>query len=263
MNTPKLIALDMDGTLLDGNGQLPPEFPRVVKRAKQLGVTLAPASGRQLSTLEKMFPDMSTFIAENGTVVVHGGEIVGTTPLKNADVHAILQARESIEKPHMTVLCTPSMAYAEKDSPESARDELDKYYKANTLVDSLTDYADEEVIKIAIFCAEGTEEFVAPVLYDVIDAQNVAISGQVWVDCMPNNANKGVALEQLAEILSVDIAQTAAFGDFLNDYELLKSAGLAVAMENAHEKLKEIADRIAPPNTEYGVITVLDELLGT
>lgn len=77
---------------------------------------------------------------------------------------------------------------------------------------------------------------------------------------MAAGVNKGVALHTMAELLSVPISRTAAFGDFLNDYELLREAGTAIAMENAHPKLKEIADHIAPPNTEYGVMTVLRQL---
>ena len=77
---------------------------------------------------------------------------------------------------------------------------------------------------------------------------------------MANGVNKGVALQTMSKLLAVPISRTAAFGDFLNDYELLHEAGTAIAMENAHPKLKEIADRIAPPNTEYGVMTVLRQL---
>ncbi|WIM73424.1 HAD hydrolase family protein [Corynebacterium suedekumii] len=56
-------------------------------------------------------------------------------------------------------------------------------------------------------------------------------------------------------------ARTLAFGDYLNDYELLEAAGTAWAMDNAHPDIRAIADHIAPPNTEAGVVTVLRELL--
>ena len=81
MQTPRLIALDMDGTLLDSSGRVPDEFWGLLDSARAQGVTIAPASGRQLATLQAMFPGCDTFIAENGAVVFHNGEVISTTPL--------------------------------------------------------------------------------------------------------------------------------------------------------------------------------------
>ena len=95
---PQLIALDMDGTLLDGNGDLPPGFAETSQRATELGVTLVPASGRQLATLQEMFPHEETFIAENGSVVVHNNELLSTTPLPSSAVHAAVRALDAVAR---------------------------------------------------------------------------------------------------------------------------------------------------------------------
>ena len=79
---------------------------------------------------------------------------------------------------------------------------------------------------------------------------------------MDPTAGKGRALLALADALGVPQARTLAFGDYLNDYELLQAAGTAYAMENAHPDIKAIAHHIAPSNTEAGVVTVLRDLLG-
>ena len=92
MQTPRLIALDMDGTLLDPSGRVPDEFWGLLDSARAQGVTIAPASGRQLATLQAMFPGCDTFIAENGTVVWHGGRVVSTTALPDAPVQRLLAA---------------------------------------------------------------------------------------------------------------------------------------------------------------------------
>lgn len=259
MTRPQLIALDMDGTLLDEHGQLPAGFADVSTRARELGVALAPASGRQLATLRFMFPDHDTFIAENGTVVMHDGRVVSTTAIAPDVVDAALEAAEGIGKPHMVVLCTPEVAYVRHGATAEGQEVLRKYYHSTQYVDELP--RDVEVIKIAIFCAAGTEEHVLPAMQGLSDRAAVVVSGHAWLDVMAAEANKGVALTQLAAALGIDMAQTCAFGDFLNDFEMLKAAGVAIAMENAHPRLKEIADRIAPPNTEAGAITVMRELL--
>lgn len=81
MQTPRLIALDMDGTLLTPQGQVPERFWQLDDDATAQSITITPASGRQLATLQRMFPACETFIAENGAVVFHNGEVISTTPL--------------------------------------------------------------------------------------------------------------------------------------------------------------------------------------
>ncbi|MER0080870.1 HAD family hydrolase [Corynebacterium sp. KPL2861] len=260
---PQLIALDMDGTLLDGNGDLPPGFAATSERATELDVTLVPASGRQLATLQEMFPHEETFIAENGSVVVHNNELLSTTPLPSSAVHAAVTALDAVAQPHTVVLCTPATAFVERGIDKQASAEISKYYKSITWVDDLHDPLDEEIIKIAAFCADGSEKHLHDPLREAVPEHNIAVSGAVWLDVMAAGVNKGVALETMASLLGIPQSRTAAFGDFLNDFELLQAAGTAIAMDNAHPKLKAIADTIAPPNTEYGVLTVLNQLFAS
>ena len=257
---PQLIALDMDGTLLDGNGQLPPDFSAISTRARQLGVTLVPASGRQLATLQEMFPHEDTFIAENGSVVVHDNRVISATTLPTAAVRAAVAALRTVDAAHTVVLCTPDTAFVHKGADEQARAEISKYYRSVEWVDDLGALLDADIIKIAAYCADGSEKHLHQPLLAAVPEHNIAISGAVWLDVMAAGVNKGEALHTMAELLAVPMSRTAAFGDFLNDYELLREAGTAIAMENAHPKLKAIADLIAPPNTEFGVMTVLRQL---
>ena len=254
---PQLIALDMDGTLLDAEGNIPPGFDEITSLADARGVTLLPASGRQLATLQAMFPEHRSFLAENGTVVMHEGDIVATSPLPDEVTDSIRERLRSVEIEHTIVVCTPETAYVERGASDSAQQELAKYYRSVTWVDSLDEAPRGETIKVAVFCANGSEKHLANPLREAAPDDNVAVSGKVWVDVMAQGAHKGTGLRKLADALNIDIANTAAFGDFLNDLELLQAAGTAVAMDNAHPALKEIADDIAPPNTEYGVIKVL------
>ena len=76
---------------------------------------------------------------------------------------------------------------------------------------------------------------------------------------MPEGTDKGNALRVLSEYFGIDKSETMAFGDFTNDIDLLKAAGHPVAMGNAVEELKEIAEIIAPVNTEGGLGQVVFE----
>ncbi|OFS19246.1 Cof-type HAD-IIB family hydrolase [Corynebacterium sp. HMSC04H06] len=266
--TPRLIALDMDGTLLDGEGRIPAGFPELAARLHDLGVVLVPASGRQLATLRDMFSGISgikSFIAENGTLVSHHGDIVDTTQLPADIVTACLDACAGIDsaQTYAAVLCAPETAYIAAGTPAAIRAEIDKYYHSVTVVDDLARVAaDKPLVKLAVYCNADAEEHVAPHLRAASAGNNLAISGKNWIDVMSADADKGHALEQLAAKLGIPMEQTAAFGDYLNDFQLLQAAGTAVAMENAHRRLKEIADLQAPSNLNNGVLEVLRDWFG-
>ncbi|MDY3127405.1 MAG: HAD family hydrolase [Corynebacterium sp.] len=258
MKFPQLIALDMDGTLLDGAGEIPNDFWLLLDRAHKLGVTIAPASGRQLATLQHMFGTDMSFIAENGTAVFHQGELVSVAAIETTIVNQVLAALADVSVPHFPIVCTPHKAFIPQELSAENRAEVEKYYVSNESVSSFDDVIrDNDIIKIAIFCASGAEENIAPIIYPAAGDSDVAISGHAWLDVMPAGINKGMALRNLASALNIPADETAAFGDFLNDFELLQAAGTAVAMKNAHPKLKEIADIIADSNEDHGVITMI------
>ena len=94
----------MDGTLLDAHGQLPADFPELQKLAAERNCELVPASGRQLATLKDMFPHIDTFIAENGSVVMRGGDIIATFPIAEETVRAARAAADSITEPHLSLI---------------------------------------------------------------------------------------------------------------------------------------------------------------
>ena len=261
----RLVALDMDGTLLDGDGNIPEGFWEVLAEARSRGITLAPASGRQLVTLRDMFGERlepGTFIAENGTVVAHHGEIVSTTPLDPAAVHSVIDVVRAADTAMDLVLCTPTMAYLDRWFHPDSTGEVDKYYHATELIDDLHERVADDVIKLAVFTHDDAETVGLPVLEPAAGDSHVVVSGKHWIDIMNREADKGRAFTALREALGLEKSQTLAFGDYLNDYELLTAAGTAYAMDNAHPRIKEIADEVAPPNTEHGVITVLREMLG-
>lgn len=252
----RIIALDMDGTLLDAAGQIPDSFWPVLDELRARDVAVAPASGRQLATLQAIFPG-DTFIAENGTCVFHDGEIVSTTLLDDATVHAVIDVALAADMD--LVVCTPTVAYHRPGISAETEAELQKYYHSRHATEDL--HAVTDVIKLAVFTTDIAEDTIYPVLLDAAPEANVVVSGAHWVDIMHADAGKGRALAALAEAMGVDKRQTAAFGDYLNDLELLEAAGTAWAMDNAHPDIKAIADHIAPPNTEAGVVTVLRTLL--
>ena len=262
MSFPRIVALDMDGTLVDPDGNIPDEFWPLLGRAQDAGMIIAPTSGRQLATLQTMFDGrgLETFIAENGAVVWHRGKIVSTKPMSLDTVTSILDAVRETDAAIHPVVCMPEYAYVAEAMPQWVQEETDKYYVSQRAVGSLIDAARTDsnpTTKVSLFVESNAEDDGVPLIEKAAPGVNAAVSSEHWLDIMSDDANKGAALTSLAESLDVDIADTAAIGDYLNDTSMLEAAGTAVAMGNAHSDLKAIADEITGTNAEHGALNAI------
>lgn len=267
----RLVVVDMDGTLLDDAGALPADLPRVLDRLKSGGIAFAPASGRQYATLRDMFGGVRTesgatvdsFIAENGNVVVRDGEISaadGMDPEIVDDVIDAVRAARAEGRPMGLIVCHPDRAYVEIDQP-GFNAEAAKYYHSRAVVEDLHEVNDG-AIKLAIFDERGSELEAAPLMERLVGGRlDVAVSGRCWVDMMVPGRDKGHAVRELQERLGVTPAQTAVFGDFLNDLQMMSAGEMSFAMANAHEDIKAASNYLAPSNTDSGVVVTLDRLL--
>lgn len=262
----RLIACDMDGTLLDPDGALPPGFANTVVELRKRGVTFVPASGRQYATLARMFAPYETegplsYIAENGTLVMHEGEVISSTTLGTDTVRAGIDAGRAAwrQMDGGLVVCGVHSAYVER-TDDAFLTEADIYYKRLEVVEDLT-AVDDEVLKLAFFTFEDAEPLADEHLHRFADTHQVVVSGAHWVDLMSRQADKGRALAALQDALGVTPAQTAAFGDYLNDAQMLDAAKWSFAMADAHPEIIARARYQAPGNHEDGVTTVLRHLL--
>jgi Cof subfamily protein (haloacid dehalogenase superfamily) len=262
----RLVAVDMDGTLLDGDGEIPDELWPVLATMRERGIVFVPASGRQYATLHRLFERDAAgmpFIAENGAFVVRDDVEISSAAVGYDVVAAVLRVmdeREAAGGDLGVVVCGKRCAFVER-SDEPFLAEVRKYYASFEVVEDLR-LVDEEVIKIAVFDFADAAISTAPALSTVAETHQVVVSGRHWVDVMANGANKGVALQALQRELGVTAAQTAAFGDYLNDLEMLQAADLSFAMENAHPTITRIAAYAAPHHEDGGVVTILSALLG-
>jgi Cof subfamily protein (haloacid dehalogenase superfamily) len=260
----RLIAVDMDGTLLDGDGRIPDELWPLLDELDERGIVFAPASGRQLATLRRSFDharDDVVYIAENGAYVVRGDEEVSSDAMDAGFAASVIERVRSFGERGVDagiVVCGKRSAYVERTDAAFLA-EADNYYARLEVVDDLL-AVDDQILKLAIYDfgeAANTE----PELEDLRATHQVVVSGHHWIDVMNAGVNKGVALARLQSALGIDRAQTAAFGDYLNDLELLDAAGMSFAMSNAHPEVLARARFRAPSNVELGVLTTIRRLL--
>lgn len=261
----RLVVADMDGTLLDADGRIPDSFWPLLHRLRERGIAFAPASGRQYAKLAHMFEgeqEHMPFIAENGTFVVRDGvELTSTTLDRSFVVEAvgILRDLAAGGVDLGAVVCGKRSAYVERsDAPFLA--EVRGYYATLAVVEDVL-APDDDILKIAVYDFGDAEVTTLPALAPFSATQQVVLSSHHWIDVMDRDVSKGAALRRLYGVLGLSPDQTAVFGDYLNDLELLDAATLSFAMANAHPDALARARYVAPPNTEAGLVTAVTQLL--
>ncbi|MDG9719770.1 Cof-type HAD-IIB family hydrolase [Streptomyces sp. DH24] len=261
----RLIVADMDGTLLDDAGRPPEQLPWLMKQLRERGVLFSPASGRQYATLAGLFhgfDDGMVYIVENGTYVVRDGQEIASDPLDTAVAARLVKTTRRLAADGIdvgAVVCGKHAAYTER-TDDAFLAEVAKYYVAHRTVDDAT-VINDEINKVALFAFVPAARIVAPALAEFTATHQVVVSSEHWIDVMNPTANKGAALHRLQHDLHITPAQTLAFGDYLNDLEMLDTAEWSFATANAHPDVLRRARYTAPSNNDNGVVRTIERLL--
>lgn len=256
----KLIATDMDGTLLNSKGEVPKHFKKVLADLKKKEILFAIASGRQYFTLienMKDYQDELLFIAENGTYIAYKGQELAVHPLEKEVAHELIQRGRKLGVD--IVLATSKGAYLESKD-ERFINEVSKYYVKNEIVEDLLQ-VEGDILKVTICDFKGAEAHSYPAYKDLEGKAQICIAGEIWLDMMAMGVNKGMAIRDIQEKLGISYQETMVFGDYLNDFEMIQSAYYSYAMANAHPKLKMAARFIAKSNDEDGVLEKIQEIV--
>lgn len=256
----KLIVTDMDGTLLDENGHLPPGFTEILDRLMAKNIKLVAASGRPYYTLQTNFGPIGrhlSFICENGALVVDNNKVIYESAIDKNLVDEVINSAKEIEG-NVLVLCTANCAYIENCSEEYLS-EIRKYYTIVKHVDDLRNVT-EDIVKVTICNLNNSLENLNIIFKPKFeDRLNVVGSGEIWIDISNKGANKGTALKSLMETYNISREETMVLGDYYNDIEMLAQAEYSFVMENAPEDMKQYGKYIAASNVEHGVLRAIIE----
>ncbi len=259
----KLIASDLDGTLLRPHGVMPEEVFPLIEKFTAKGGVFTPASGRQLPNLKLLFApvaDKIAIIAENGGLVWYGGKVIYSNPTARADVLRTLDALSRTEGLYPVLSC-PDCAYYSSDHPDFTYAVVSSYSSQKKVPDLREVAMRETVVKISIWDKRPVTEHGGIVLPPMLEGVRVMISGRDWLDVSTATANKGAALKALMEHIGCAKEDCAAFGDHMNDYEMLCECGHPFVPENAYPPLKAMIGEVILPNTDNGVIKKLQEII--
>lgn len=254
----KLIASDLDGTLLDNEGKLPEGIFEVIEKLAAQGILFCPASGRQLTALKKMFEPVSDKIlimAENGAIVSYKNDLMRCDCLPKQDILSALDAVSVLPDTH-SLLCTPDCAYYQAEE-QPFLNYVRASYISNAKRNLKEVAATEKVCKIAVYDGQGPENNGMKFLPGRLPDLRIIQSGGNWLDISKKHAHKGQALQFIFHKFGLSKKNCVAFGDHMNDYEMLLECGHPYVTENAYSPLKQKIGKTVPSNTDHGVLKSL------
>lgn len=259
----KVIASDMDCTLLDDEGHMPADMPRRIRALNDAGILFCAASGRPSYTLAEMFPGLEremAFMSDNGAAIFCRGELV-FKDLIDMDAYQELIRFTLADGRGMPTVCGIDACYIR--SCDKAYDATFRtFYKKIVYMDDLTELT-ADVDKYTVFFPENDgEEVFAETYRDAwSDRYSVTNAGKMWIDVMNKGVDKGSGLTRLCAHLGVDVADACALGDTYNDVQMLETAGHSYLVANAEEHMEGHARWRVPSNNDGGVAQVIDAVL--
>jgi Cof subfamily protein (haloacid dehalogenase superfamily) len=225
------------------------------------GILFSVASGRQLFNLEETFAPIAEntlFIAENGSYVRFRGRDVHINPIDKTATNQLIEIARTIEHTGI-VLCCKNAAYIESKNPEFAN-EVGRFFSKLVKTDDLT-LVDDTILKLGIYDYLDAETNSFPYFNAFTTKYNIVVSGKNWVDITNSSSSKGSAIEKIQAEMGFKRDEIMAFGDFLNDYEMMEAAGHSYAMKNAHPEILRISRFVTEfDNNNNGVVDTIQKV---
>ena len=269
----RLIALDLDGTLLNREKQIPPENLAALERAHRAGIVLVPASGRSRAGIPdcvKAAPYFRYFITSNGASVwdrARGEEIWSAPIAPELALRALAALGEMDGETDVYAdgggLIGAASVKRLAEFPMPARQLA--YIRATrrpvaSLRDAVAAARSVELMQILLREPAQKQALIAR-LREQFPGLSVVTSMDNNIELNSARAGKGAALTALCGLLGIPTEQTAAFGDEQNDLPMLRAAGLGIAMGNAQPEVRAAAGLVTGTNEEAGVAQAIFRLL--
>jgi len=263
----KLIAVDMDGTLLKEDRSISKETYKAIQKAKSKGVKVVLTTGRPMDGITSYLNKLN-LISENDYAIAYNGALIQNTKTK-----------EVIAK---TVMSIEDINYLYKLSQDlqvnihALTDKIcitPKWNKYSQLESDMNDIPlnivdfnnidkDTTIVKIMFIDEpEILEKAINNLPKEIYDKYTVLRSAPYFLEFLDKNVNKGQGVKTLSEILGIKQEEVICIGDAGNDLHMIQFAGLGVAMANAFPEVKEIADYITLSNEDDGVAHVINKFI--
>lgn len=248
-----VVALDLDGTLLRSDGSVSDRTVQILEECKHRGMRVVVATGRRIASSVRSLPPSlqgcpSVYL--NGAQVYLDGTCIHSEAMPLEDSLRVVELVES-RYPNCTLYADiGNRLYVNR--PTEYPEALPVPRMSHAMV--------EPPLKMVVNL--GSDDGVACLAEEMPPSCRLIVTaGGAWGEVVAARVSKATGLAVLLERWGLTLAQAIAFGDEMNDLEMVAESGIGVAMGNAIPPLKAVADRVAPSNDEEGVACTLEALL--
>lgn len=269
----KLIFLDIDGTLTAPGSNVPPASAlEAIHAAQKKGHKVALCSGRNYGMLAPLLVyGFDGVIASAGGYILSGSQVVYDCPMTPAQQEKALEAFRAsgvfrtVESRDGSYTDEAFKDFLRSSGEKGGNSELVRWREQlehSLNIRPMAEYKGEPLYKI-VFMSPTMEQLDAPraALESEFDfcIQDADGAGVINGELINKQFNKGTAVRRLCEYWDIPLADTVAFGDSMNDWEMLQTAALSICMGNGSESLKRIADEVCPAVEEDGLYKAFEK----
>ena len=285
----KLVAIDLDGTMLDSYGRVTENTKNIIKKVEEQGVEVVIASGRpidSIKTIAKEIESKNYFIAGNGAIVydMKKDEIIYEKTMSKEKVLEIIKICEEnsisynvyTEQEILATSLKYNVLYYHKENLKKEESKRTKINIVNNMYEYIKDKEDARFLKITI-CDESKSVFNSIIrkLREINDIEILEVSHMArktivqgteeypisyyYTEISTNDVDKWNAIEFLIKKLNIKREEVMAIGDNANDKMMIEKAGLGIAMKQSAPSIIELADEVTEGNNEDGVAKILQK----
>ena len=270
--TIKLIATDMDGTLLDPKGQV--DLPRLEKLLDQLEereIRFVIATGNEIHRVKQLLGHLTervVLIVANGARIFEGNQLLQAQTWDDDMVNRALEFFKGRECQDQFVVTSMNGGFVKEGTVFTQLENfmtpemIELFYQRMNFVEELESHLFGGVLKMSLVVGEERSDSVLEEINQLFNGYVQAVSsGYGCIDILQAGIHKAWGLQELLKRWDIKAEEIMAFGDSENDVEMLQLAGISYAMENADDKAKAVATNFAPSNSQAGVYQVLEDWL--
>ncbi|WP_434350656.1 Cof-type HAD-IIB family hydrolase [Streptococcus sp. KHUD_014] len=270
--TIKLIATDMDGTLLDPKGQVDlPRLEKILDQLEERGIRFVIATGNEIHRVKQLLGHLTervVLIVANGARIFEGNQLLQAQTWDDDMVNRALEFFKGRECQDQFVVTSMNGGFVKEGTVFTQLENfmtpemIELFYQRMNFVEELESHLFGGVLKMSLVVGEERSDSVLEEINQLFNGHVQAVSsGYGCIDILQSGIHKSWGLQELLKRWDIKAEEIMAFGDSENDVEMLQLAGIAYAMENADDKAKAVATNFAPSNIQAGVYQVLEDWL--
>lgn len=270
--TIKLIATDMDGTLLDPKGQVDlPRLEKILDQLEERGIRFVIATGNEIHRVKQLLGHLTervVLIVANGARIFEGNQLLQAQTWDDDMVNRALEFFKDRECQDQFVVTSMNGGFVKEGTVFTQLENfmtpemIELFYQRMNFVEELESHLFGGVLKMSLVVGEERSDSVLEEINQLFNGHVQAVSsGYGCIDILQSGIHKAWGLQELLKRWDIKAEEIMAFGDSENDVEMLQLAGIAYAMENADDKAKAVATDFAPSNSQAGVYQVLEDWL--